>query len=274
MPRAKQQEVNVTELDEDGRKRWDFVVQDEEYGKLVCSYYPNALFQNLEDFFAEAISTIGETGGKTVNLNHIYLCEEEARRLLKEKVEENIRDAMQGLVHEIRLQVLRNLNGWYFFLDNFDPTEQAEDIRKFYSERATERMSARPGRLPDRAVFLREVNAAYLAAAKKANRSAMLIAKRHMTSNGRETSSRLWRLPKTRKSVRLVSWKVNERRWEVFGRVTLSALAREMYGGRGISQSVLTRQMKRYAVTIEDLEKVYDEERNNAERRGLNFDLY
>lgn len=232
----------------------DFMVEDELYGKLICSYYfeENFLYC-LDIFFSDAIAE--EKGDKTVvNVNHAIMCREEALKLLRVKIERNIKDAMKGLIYEVRLQVLRNFNGWYFFLD-YNPTEQLQIIRQFYVDCVNDRMNARQGGGQGREAFLRKIIPAYASAAEKANKKAAAAAKAHKDARP------------GRYGIRLEVRRAFGVEHEFYGKVTKAALAREMQlAGHSISQSVLSRQMKRYKIKLSDLEKAYDYEWKKRER--------
>lgn len=252
-PAMQEQVTDNCEVD-NKQSYWDFMVEDELYGKLICSYYLEESFlYGLDVFFSNAIAE-QKVNRTVVNVNHAYMCREEALKLLREKIERNIQDAMEGLIYEVRLQVLRSFNGWYFFLD-FNPTEQLQDIRKFYIDGVNDRTHARQGGGQGRETFLRKILAAYAKAAEKANKKATIAAKAH--KNARPG----------RYGIRLEEWRAIGMKHEFYGKVTKAALAREMeLAGHRISQSVLSRQMKRYKIELSDLEKVYDDERRKRER--------
>jgi hypothetical protein len=237
------------------QSHWDFTVEDGLYGKLICSYHLEEDFlYELDVVFSNVVSE-QKRDRTVVNVNHAILCREEVLILLREKIERNIHDAMEGLIYEVRLQVLRAFNGWHFFI-NFNPTEQLQAIREFYIGCVNDRMNAHQGRGPKRENFLRKIIAAYAGAAEKANKKAAAAAKGHKNARPGKCGIRL--------EVRRVSGVKHE----FYGKVTKAALAREMeLAGHRISQSVLLRQLKRYKIELSDLEKLYDDERIARERK-------
>lgn len=235
------------------------MVEDELYGKLVCSYHLEEDFlYGLDVFFSDAIAA--QKGDRTVvNVNHAMICREEALRVLREKIERNIQDAMEGLIYEVRLQVLRRFNGWYFFI-NHHPTEDLQEIRRFYVSCANDRMKARQGKGQSREALMREIVDAFAKAADKANRKATAAAKaRKKLRLGRYVG---------KYGIRRESLRTFDQKHEFYGKVTKAALAREMQlAGHRISESVLSRQMKRYKIELSDLEKAYDDELIRRERQ-------
>jgi len=233
----------------------DFTLEDALYGKLICSYHVKEdCLYGLDVFFSDAIAE-QKKHRIVVNVNHAIGCREEALRLLREKIERNIRDAMEGLIYEVRLQVLRSFNGWHFFID-FNPTEELQGIREFYLGCVNDRTNARQGRRERRDGFLRKLTATYARAAEKANQKATAAAKAHKNARPGKYG------------IRLETWRVIDRKREFYGVVTKAALAREMeLAGHRISQSVLSRQMRRYRIEVADLEKLYDDERIARERK-------
>lgn len=232
----------------------DFMVEDELYGKLICSYHLDGGFlYGLDVFFSDVVAE--KKGDRNVvNVNHAIICREEAIKLLREKIERNIQDAMEGLIYEVRLQVLRNFNGWHFFL-KFNPTEELQKIRQFYIARVNDRTNAHQGGGQGREAFLKKISAVYAKAADKANKKATTAAKAHKNTRA------------GRYGIRRDEWRVFGMKHEFYGKVTKAALAREMeLAGHHMSQSVLSRQMKRYKIELSDLERVYDDERNARER--------
>lgn len=250
---AMQEQVTANCEIEDDQSHLDFIVEDGLYGKLICSYHLEEDFLNGLDVFFSDVFAEQKRVRTVVNVNHAIMCREEALKLLSEKIERNIHDAMEGLIYEVRLQVLRALNGWYFFLD-FNPTEQLQGIRDFYIACVNDRTNARQGRGQRREEFLRRIIAAYAMAADKANKKAMAAAKAH--KNARPG----------RYGIRLEAWR--DGKHEFYGVVTKAALAREMdLSGHRISQSVLSRQMRRYKIGLSDLDNIYDDERIARERK-------
>jgi hypothetical protein len=246
---ATQEQVTADREVDDNKSHLDFMVEDGLYGKLICSYHLEEVFlYSLDVFFSDVFAK------QKFNVNHAIMCREEALRLLREKIKRNIQDAMEGLIYEVRLQVLRSFNGWYFFID-FNPTEQLQGIREFYICCVNDRTNARQGRGQRREEFLRKITAAYARAAEKANKKATAAAKAHKNASP------------GRYGIRLEDWRVIDRKREFYGVVTKAALAREMeLAGHRISQSVLSRQMRRYKVEVSDLDKIYDDERIARER--------
>lgn len=95
-----------------------------------------------------------------------------------EKIERNIQDAMEGLIYEVRSEVLRTLNGYHFFI-NHNATKDIRKIRKFYLDGANNRLKAHQGSGPRRQAFLRKIIDAYSTAADKSNKKAKEAAKAH-----------------------------------------------------------------------------------------------
>ncbi|MGZ8846457.1 MAG: hypothetical protein ACXW3C_08335 [Pyrinomonadaceae bacterium] len=237
---------------------WKFTLEDQLHGKLICSYQLNEKFVDaLNVFFSSAIAE--QRGDRTVvNLNDLFMCRDEALRVLREKIERNIQDAMEGLIYEVRSEVLRRLNGWYFFI-NHNATKDLREIRKFYLNGVNDRMKAHQGARPRREVFLREITDAYGTAADKSNKKAKAAATAYAVKGFWEIQGKY--------GVRRVEYNFSDRKYEFYGKVTKAALAREMdLSGHQISQSVLSRQMKRYKIEMSDLETVYDNNRLKRER--------
>jgi hypothetical protein len=245
----------VTASYEGEQLHWNFTVEDDLYGKLICSYHlEENLLNSLDEFFAYAVEE--QKGNRTVvNINHAIMCREEALKRLREKIEHNIQDAMEGLIYEVRLEVLRSFNSWYFFI-NFNFTEQLQELRKFYIDCVNHRMKAHQGGGQGREAFLIKIISAYAKAAEKANKKVAIAAK------GKKNAS------PGRYGIRLEERRAFDWKREFYGKVTKASLARELeLAGYHISQSVLSRQMKRYKIKISDLDKSYDEKRRERERR-------
>jgi len=252
---AMQEQVTANCEIDDKQPHLDFMVEDGLYGKLICSYHFGEDFLNRLDLFFSDVFAERKRDRAVVNMNHAIMCREEALKLLREKIERNIQDAMEGLIYEVRLQVLRSFNGWYFFI-SFNTTEQLQGIRDFYIACVNDRTNARQGRGRRREEFLRKISAAYGRTAEKANKKTTAAAKAHKSPRP------------GRYGIRLEDWRVIDGKHEFYGVVTKAALAREMeLAGHRISQSVLSRQMRRYGIEVSDLEKRYDDERIAHERK-------
>jgi hypothetical protein len=76
----------------------NFAVEDGLYGKLICSYHLDEDFLDGLDVFFSDVFTEEKENKKVVNGNHVIMCREEALRLLQEKIERNIRDAMDDKI--------------------------------------------------------------------------------------------------------------------------------------------------------------------------------
>lgn len=252
---ARQEQVRPNCEGDDKQSHLEFMVADSLYGKLICSYHLGDDLLNGLDLFFSDVLVEQKRDTNVVNVNHAIMCREEALKLLRERIKRNIQDAMEGLIYEVRLQVLRNFDGWYFFID-FNPSEQLQHIREFYIGCVNDRTNAHQGRGGRREEFLRRITAAYAGAAEKANKKATAAAKAHKNARPGKYG------------MRLEAWRVIDRKHEVYGVVTKAALAREMeLAGHRISQSVLSRQMRRYKIELSDLDKLYDDQRIARERK-------
>lgn len=237
---------------------WRFTLEDQLHGKLICSYPLNQKFVDaLDVFFSDAIAE--RRGDRTVaHLNAVLMCREKALRVLREKIELNIEDAMEGLIYEVRSEVLRTLNGRHFFI-NHNMTSDLREIRKFYLDGVNNRLKAHQGPGPRRQAFLRKIIDAYSTAADKSNKKAKEAAKAHRVKS-------FWKI-QGKYGIRRVEYRFFDRKYEFYGKVTKASLAREMdLTGHQISQSVLPRQMKRYKIEMSDLERAYDDGRVKRER--------
>ncbi len=239
-----------------------FTIKDDLFGTLVCSFEED-LLTKLDRFFADVLATEEEEDRCVVDLNLALLCREEALNFLSK----GLQDVIEVLIREARLQVLLERNGWYFFLDEFNATEETNKIRDLYVGKLNKRIGARQGPQLDRTRFLVRLHKAYAAARIEANNKANKIGKKYVNENGLLNKS-IRKKMCARSAIRSASFTIYDRCWIFYGRVTKQAITAQMQESNcQITPSGLGQLMKTYRVEISDLDKFYDEQEKQKLRQ-------
>lgn len=142
------------------RPRWDFTIEDSVYGKLVCSYYPEAAKKQLKGYFGNGFAQ--ERDGERVvpGLMH-WSCTDAGMEYLLKHIQQGLHDALSGLVMEAQIHGLLAQNGRDFMIPSLSTKKQINQVRKYYRARMNERLGTRQGQRKNIVDFLLRVYHAY-----------------------------------------------------------------------------------------------------------------
>lgn len=142
------------------RSRWDFAIEHPIYGKLVCSYYPDAAKKQLQGYFGSGFAQ--ERDGEQVipGLMH-WSCTDAGMEYLLKHIQQGLHDALCGLVMEAQIHGLFARNGHEFMISNLSQKKEINQVRNYYRARMNERLGTRQGRRKDMVDFLIRAYRAY-----------------------------------------------------------------------------------------------------------------
>ena len=124
------------------------VIDDQYFGKLSCVYDPERAVGTLAKTFSKKLSAEETLHGFTYALG-----------LIHEKIDGNLRDALEGMVREIVFQTYRDLNGHAVFGD-LKSKEAINAIKQWHAQASGKRMGATRGPQKDTTDFIRKVTRA------------------------------------------------------------------------------------------------------------------
>lgn len=158
-----------TELaDKNGqRERWDFIVENPLYGKMICSYYPEEAVKELRNYYA-AFFSYEKDGEEYVQGIPMSGCTSEATAYLRTRMQQGIHDALCSLILEARVHGLSESNGRTFVRPDLDTNKGVTQIQNYNKTRLRRRLNARRGPKKNRALFIKRVYEAYCKAADEA----------------------------------------------------------------------------------------------------------
>jgi predicted house-cleaning noncanonical NTP pyrophosphatase (MazG superfamily) len=122
-------------------------ITDKRYGRLEFTFYPEDGEYDLQKFFADALA-VKTKNGLVTSVNEAFPSWLHAKEILKKKVSRNLHDAMIGLVMEVKLQTLNDLNQRVFSLptNRLNTTKLKAEVCEYYSRSAAERIGKLSGR--------------------------------------------------------------------------------------------------------------------------------